>query len=122
MLRTVFAQMVIILLMALVIAGFDWIAAYSFALGGLVVIVPGAFFAWRLGYEVSSSGQALRSLVMGQIGKLGITVVMFALVFVWVRPLNAVMFFMALVLMMLVNVVVRPVQKAPATRSRCQKA
>ncbi|MDB9942063.1 hypothetical protein OAD35_00895 [Pseudomonadales bacterium] len=59
---------------------------------------------------------------MGQIGKLGITVVMFALVFVWVRPLNAVMFFMALVLMMLVNVVVRPVQKAPATRSRCQKA
>ena len=122
MLRIVVIQLSVTLLAVVVAAWFDWVAAYSIALGGLVAIVPGAFLAWRMGYQVASSGQALRSLVMGQVGKLGITVVMFAAVFVWIRPLNALMFFVALVLIMLLNILVPLVQKRPGQSSSNQKA
>jgi ATP synthase protein I len=111
----------------MVVAWFNWVAAYSIALGGFVALVPSAFLAWRMSFELGS-GQALRSLVMGQVGKLGISVVMFASVFIWVRPLNVLMFFVALALIMLMNIVVPLVQsrasgaKSPEHNSDDQKA
>jgi len=120
-LKIVIAQFGVTLLAATMVAWFDWIAAYSVAIGGIVGLVPGAFLAWRMSFD-GRSGQALRSLVMGQVGKLGITVVLFSLVFVWVRPLNVVMFFVALALTMLVNIVVPLLQKQPGQGSSGQKA
>jgi ATP synthase protein I len=110
MLKIVIAQIGVSLLAVAAVAWFDWVAAYSIALGGLVALVPGVFLSWRMGFDVSPD-QALRSLVMGQVGKIGITVVMFAAVFVWVRPLNVLMFFVALALIMLMNIIVPLVQK-----------
>ena len=121
LLKIVMAQLAATLLAVLVVAWVDWVAAYSIGLGGMVALGPGAFMGWRMGYQVSSSGQALRSLVMGQVGKLGITVAMFAMVFVWVKPLNVLMFFLAMVLIMLVNIFVPLMQKLPGLRSRGQK-
>jgi len=120
-LKIVIVQLGIILLAVAAVARFDWVAAYSIALGGMVASAPGAFLAWRMNYDVGS-GQALRALVMGQVGKLGISVVMFASVFIWVRPLNVVMFFVALALIMLMNILVPLVQTQRGQRSNDQKA
>ena len=120
-LKIVIVQLGMILLAVIAVAWFDWVAAYSIALGGLVASVPGAFLAWRMNYDVGS-GQALRSLVMGQVGKLGISVIMFASVFIWVRPLNVLMFFVALALIMLMNILVPLVQTQRGQRSNDQKA
>jgi ATP synthase protein I len=120
-LKIVIVQLGIILLAVMVVAWFDWVAAYSIALGGLVASVPGAFLAWRMNYDVGS-GQMLRSLVMGQVGKLGISVVMFASVFIWVRPLNVLMFFVALALIIVMNMIVPLLLKQQEQRSSDQKA
>jgi ATP synthase protein I len=120
-LKIVIVQLGMILLAMIAVAWIDWVAAYSIALGGLVASVPGAFFAWRMNYDVGS-GQALRSLVMGQVGNLGISVVMFAAVFNWVRPLNVLMFFVALALIILMNILVPLVQTQRGQRSNDQKA
>jgi ATP synthase protein I len=121
MLKIVIAQFCVTLLAATAVAWFDWVAAYSIALGGFVALVPSAFLAWRMSFD-KSSGQALRSLVMGQLGKLGISVVMFASVFIWVRPLNVLMFFVALALIIVMNMIVPLLLKQQEQRSSDQKA
>ena len=70
--------------------GFGSVAAVSAALGGATAVVPNAFLAARLLMSMRDlSDQAmLRSAWIGEIGKLLLTVLLFAAIFGAVRPLE----------------------------------
>ncbi len=104
--RIVVAQLLATLLLASAATLADLVLAYSIALGGLTGAIPNGFMAWRLSRQVGSPGLAFKSMVMGELGKLGLTALIFASVFVWVKPLNVAIFFAALVLAMMLNVIV----------------
>ncbi len=67
------------------------VAGYSALLGGLICVVPNAFLALRL--TVPRRDQGARSLIraayIGEIGKVMLTVLLFSIVFLTVRPLAA---------------------------------
>ena len=68
----------------------DLEAAYSALLGGICCVIPNAYLASRLLLK-SGTGDArafVRAAYVGEAGKLGLTAVLFTLVFVWVKPLN----------------------------------
>ena len=84
---------------AAVAAGFGlWqgrIAAVSALLGGAIAVVPNAFLAARLLAPAAgtSAKRLLRAAWLGEIGKLVLTALLFAVVFVSVRPLSAIAVF-----------------------------
>ena len=65
------------------------VAGYSALLGSLTCVIPNAFLATRivLARRDESARALLRAAYMGELGKLGLTVLMFSIVFVTVRPL-----------------------------------
>jgi ATP synthase protein I len=66
------------------------IAGYSALLGSLTCVIPNAFLALRLIAPRRDPGARalVRAAYIGELGKLGLTVLMFSIVFVLVRPLN----------------------------------
>lgn len=74
---------------------FGTIAAYSATLGCLVSALPNAFLALRLAVPRRDPGAKalLRAAYIGEVGKLALTVLLFSVVFVTVRPLAAAPFF-----------------------------
>ena len=73
--------------------------ARSVLLGGMICLLPNVFLATRL-FVAGRSGDArrvLRATWLGEIGKLLLTAVMFAWVFVNVQPLNAGLLFGAFI-------------------------
>lgn len=79
------------------------LAAKSALLGGLVAIVPNAYFAWRaMRYNQTRSAAAvLGSMYAGELGKIALSAVMFALVFKFVETLAIKTFFIVFVLVLL---------------------
>ncbi len=69
--------------------GYGGVAAASAALGGATAFVPNAFLAARLLTPPRDLGHRamLRSAWIGEMGKLVLTVVLFAVIFGFVRPL-----------------------------------
>lgn len=73
-------------------AGITWggVAALSALLGGMAAVVPNAFLGARLlasrAYDDATA--VMRSAWLGEIGKLLLTAVLFALIFALVRPLS----------------------------------
>jgi ATP synthase protein I len=67
------------------------VAGYSALLGSLTCVIPNAFLALRLVAPRRESGARalIRAAYIGELGKLGLTVLMFSIVFVLVRPLSA---------------------------------
>jgi ATP synthase protein I len=65
------------------------IVAISAAVGGLIAVIPNAFLAARLlrPRGVGAAG-LMRSAWVGEIGKMALTVVLFGVVFAYVRPLS----------------------------------
>lgn len=66
-----------------------YIAGYSALLGGLVCVIPNGFLALRLtaAHRDPGSRALMRAAYIGELGKLGLTVLMFSVVFLVVRPL-----------------------------------
>ena len=64
---------------------------YSALLGCLISTLPNAFLALRLGVQGRAGGARalLRAAYIGELGKLALTVLLFSIVFVTVRPLAA---------------------------------
>jgi len=79
---------------------FDVTIAKSAFLGGLVVIIPYMYFAARMKPVLgnSDSGSFLRAIAIAEVGKLILTAVCCAVVFVWVKPLNGLSFFACMTL------------------------
>ena len=70
---------------------FGHVAGYSALLGSLTCVIPNAFLALRLVAPRRDPGARalIRAAYIGELGKLGLTVLMFSVVFVMVRPLSA---------------------------------
>lgn len=83
---------------------FGTVAGYSALLGMLVAAVPNMFLALRLSVPRRDSGAKalVRAAYIGEIGKLALTVLLFSIVFVTVRPLAAGPFFTAFIVTVMV--------------------
>ncbi len=71
------------------------VAGYSALLGCLASVLPNSFLALRLAVPRRDPGakSLVRAAYIGEIGKLALTVLLFSIVFVVVRPLAAAPFF-----------------------------
>ena len=67
------------------------VAGYSALLGSLTCVIPNAFLATRIVLARRDPGARalIRAAYTGELGKLALTVMMFSIVFVTVRPLAA---------------------------------
>ena len=74
---------------------FGSVAGYSALLGCLIAALPNAFLALRLSLPRAEPGAKalMRAAYIGELGKLAITLLMFGIVFVTVRPIAAVPLF-----------------------------
>ena len=88
MLTVLAAQAVSGLVLAVVFWGLQGhVEAYSALLGSLTCVIPNAFLALRLAATRRDAGAVLRAAWIGEIGKLGLTIIMFVVIFGLVRPL-----------------------------------
>jgi ATP synthase protein I len=80
-----------VILAALFWGTYGRVAGYSALLGSLICVVPNAFLALRLAVPRRDPGARalIRAAYIGEAGKLALTVLMFGIVFVAVRPLAA---------------------------------
>ena len=67
------------------------VAGYSALLGSLTCVLPNGFLALRLAVPRRDPGSKalMQAAYIGELGKLGLTVLMFSIVFLMVRPLAA---------------------------------
>jgi|TARA_B100001964_G_C14244284_1_gene606591 ATP synthase protein I len=73
---------------------FGWVAAYSALLGGLICVLPNAFLAHRVTRTKGlTREQKIGRWMQGETGKIIQSGIMFALVFIWIEPLNALLLF-----------------------------
>lgn len=79
-------------------------AAYSALLGGLVCVIPGQVFAYcLLKYSgAQATKHIVRGLYGGEAAKIGLSILLFALVF-WTIKISALAFFITFILVQLVN-------------------
>ncbi|NBS24906.1 MAG: F0F1 ATP synthase subunit I [Gammaproteobacteria bacterium] len=80
------------------------VTAYSILLGGFISIVPNGYFAWKAFRYRGARNTPLivKSFYAGETGKLIMTVVLFALVFAGVRPIDE----PAIIVSFIVNIIV----------------
>ena len=107
MLKVLVGQIGIGVVLAAVFWGLSGhVAGYSALLGALTCAIPNAFLALRLVVPRRDPGaQALiRAAYIGELGKLALTVLMFSLVFVLVRPLAAAALFTGFIAAQLVTI------------------
>ncbi len=70
------------------------VAAYSSLCGSLAVYLPGLLFTVLVGRKIGASSTAfLRAAALAEFGKLLLTGLLCALVFIWIRPLAPIWFF-----------------------------
>lgn len=104
--RVLQLQMAITLLVVLLSALLQGIvAAYSALCGGLIALLPNMYFAFKaFRYFGARSSQAIvQSIWAGEMGKLVLTAVLFALLFVGVKQLDVMALFIAYLLVLAVS-------------------
>lgn len=101
--RIVLGQAMVAVLVAAVLAVFDTVMGYSFLLGGLVSVLPSGYMAWRMSRLTANPVMALRAMMVGEAGKLMMTVMLFAVIFKQVTPLNVPLLFAGLIVALSIN-------------------
>ncbi|MCK9464566.1 MAG: ATP synthase subunit I [Thiopseudomonas sp.] len=83
------------------------VAAYSVLLGSSIALLANAYFTYKAFkyFGARSVSAILQSFWAGQVGKMFMTAVLFALVFIAVKPLNVVQLFLGYILIQLTSVV-----------------
>lgn len=88
--QIILVQVIASILVAALLLFWDWVAAYSALLGGLICVIPNSYLAIRISFtDGLSAAQRTGRLIQGEAGKLIQTVLLFGLVFGWVRPLQS---------------------------------
>jgi len=90
--KVLLAQLGITVVLAMLFWGTDGsVSGYSALLGGLACVIPNAFLALRLGVprRDPGAGALVRAAYIGELGKVALTVLIFSMVFILVRPLAA---------------------------------
>ena len=88
--RLLLTQCVVAIIFPLVLLPFGIIAAWSAAAGGIASLIPNAYFVHRA-FRFSGARSAqkiLRSFYSGEAIKLVLTALIFALTFIYLKPLN----------------------------------
>jgi ATP synthase protein I len=102
--RIVWFQLIGTLVAALAALLLDVVSAYSVFLGGMVCVIPNAILAKSFASALNLERiKVFRRLMTGEIVKLLLTAGMFVMVFTMVKPLNTMLFFVALVAIQLVH-------------------
>lgn len=74
------------------------VAAYSSLAGSLAVYLPGLLFTALVAGKIGGDSVAfLRTAVVAEFAKLGLTGILCAAVFIWLRPLAAGYFFLGMI-------------------------
>ena len=90
--RVLFAQLGLSMVLAVLFWGFaGTVQGYSALLGGLACVIPNAFLALRLVVPRRDlgAGALMRAAYIGELGKLALTILMFSMIFVLVKPFAA---------------------------------
>jgi ATP synthase protein I len=104
--RITLAQMALLVLLCLCSLALDEVFAYSMLSGGLIAIVPQAYFA-TLAFRrrgARSAKAIARSGYVGEAGKFLLSVAGFALVFAVVRPIDGPAVFVGYLAMLLIQI------------------
>ena len=105
--RITLAQLATLALLCLPLWAFDQVLTWSLAAGGLIAIVPQAYFAhlafrWR---GAKSARAVARSSYAGEIGKFLLSVAGFAVVFATVRPISGLAVFAGYLAMLAIQII-----------------
>jgi F0F1-type ATP synthase assembly protein I len=96
--RSLRIQSLVMVLLAIVLLLVSPVAAYSSLFGGLAVYVPGLMFALLVVRKIGGDSAAfLGTAALAEFGKLALTGVLCAVVFIWVKPLAAGYFFLGMI-------------------------
>ena len=104
--RITLAQLGLLVPLCLLLLAWDKVVAYSVFSGGLIAIVPQAYFAtlafrWR---GARSAGAIARSSYAGEIGKFFLSVAGFAAVFAVLRPISGLAVFAGYLVMLVLQI------------------
>jgi ATP synthase protein I len=104
--RITLAQLAILVPLCLVILALDEVRAYSVLCGGMIAILPQAYFAalafrWR---GARSARAIARSGYAGEVGKFFLSVAGFAAVFAVVRPIDGLAVFAGYLVMLTIQI------------------
>ena len=105
--RITLAQLATLSLMCLLSMAYEPVIAWSLGAGGLVAIIPHAYFAhlafrWR---GAKSARAMARSSYVGEIGKFLLSVAGFAVVFATVRPIDGLSVFIGYLVMLAIQII-----------------
>lgn len=91
-------QSLVMAMLALVLLLVSPVAAYSSLFGGLAVYVPGLIFTALVVRKIGGDSAAfLGTAALAEFGKLALTGLLCAVVFIWVKPLAAGYFFLGMI-------------------------
>ncbi len=104
--RITLAQLAALVPICLLLLVFDKVFAYSALSGGLIAIVPQAYFAalafrWR---GAQSAKAIARSSYAGEVGKFVLSVAGFAVVFATIRPIDGLAVFAGYLAMLAIQI------------------
>ncbi|NLY14317.1 MAG: F0F1 ATP synthase subunit I [Gammaproteobacteria bacterium] len=82
-----------------------WVAAYSAWFGGLIALIPNVYFTYKAFqyFGARSIAVIVQSFWAGEMGKLILTAVLFAVLFLGVRPLNVLAVFVGYILVQMTS-------------------
>ena len=105
--RITLAQSATLTIVCLLFMAYDPVIAWSLAAGGLVAVIPQAYFAhlafrWR---GAKSARAMARSSYAGEIGKFMLSVAGFAVVFAAVRPIDGLSVFIGYLVMLAIQII-----------------
>ena len=93
------------------------VAAYSAISGGLICLIPGLIAAMRMTMKIGQDNDGLATVVMGELGKLVLTIALFLVAFAFIEPLDAMSFFGTFVTLQLAYIAA-PLHRANRLRYR----
>lgn len=104
--RITLVQLVLLVLLCLLLWAIDKVVAYSVFGGGLIAVVPQAYFA-LLAFRrrgARSASAVAKSGYAGEVGKFLLSVAGFALLFAVVRPIDGLSVFTGYIVMLAVQI------------------
>lgn len=103
--RMFYVQLAVLFLMSLLLLIVSSTLAISALAGGLIAVVPNAYFAkWAFRYSgARSATHVAQSFYRGEAGKFVLTTLLFAGVFILLKPISVVILFLAYIFMMALN-------------------
>lgn len=104
--RITLAQLAILVFMCLPLLAWDVVQAWSVAAGGLIAIIPQAYFA-HLAFRrrgATAARAMARAGYAGEVGKFLLSVAGFAVVFATVRPIHGLSVFIGFLVMLAIQI------------------